>query len=190
MAKDKAINTPVETREIKKTMVAPLAWLAGVLTTEQLGEFTEKFGYPSTGTSVSTGPREITILRDGEVVLGRKCTVTGYFFDINRFSKNTTCIKEADAAKGKLYTESKKMEEEAKVILDEARTIEDIEEKVAKYGEYDSALQNAKDKRAEKVEVNPDWLLDGFETIEELANHFGVEVQQNIPAPEKEAEAE
>lgn len=186
----KETNTPVETREVKKTMVAPLAWLAGVLSAEQLGEFTEKFGYPSTGTTVSTGPREITILRDGDVVLGRKCTVTGYFFDINRFSKNTTCIKEADAAKGKLYTESKKMEEEAKSILEDARTIEDIEEKVAKYGEYDSALQNAKNKRAEKVEVNPEWLEGGFATIEDLANHFGVEVQQNVPAPESEEDSE
>jgi len=81
-------------REIKKTMVAPLAFLAGVLTSEQLEEFTNKFGYASTGTSVATGPKEVTILRDGDVVVGRKCTVTGMFFDIEKFSKNTTCIKE------------------------------------------------------------------------------------------------
>lgn len=168
-------------REIKKTMVAPLAWLAAlaVLTEEQLGEFTEKFGYTSNGTSgVSTGPREVTILRDGETVVGRKCTVTGMFFDIERFSKNTTCIKEADAAKGKLYNESKKMEDNAKAILEEARTIEDIEEKVAKFEEYDVALQNAKAHRVQPVEVNEDWLVDGFETIEALAEHLGVELPE------------
>lgn len=178
MAKEK-LNTEV-TREVKKTMVAPLAWLAGVLTTEQLGEFTEKFGYPSTGTTVSTGPREVTILRIGDDVLGRKCTVTGLFYDIARFSKNTTCIKEADAAKGKLYNESKKMEDNAKSILDEARTIEDIEDKVAKFEEYDMALQDAKNFRAQPVEIVEDWLVDGFETIEALAEHLGVE----IPAAE------
>ena len=164
-------------KEIKKTMVAPLAWLAGVLTEAQLGEFTEQFGYTSNGTSnVSTGPKEVTILRDGDVVVGRKCTVTGMFFDIEKFSKNTTCIKEADAAKGKLYNESKKMEEAAKSILDEARTIEDIEEKVAKFEAYDVALQDAKNYRLKPVEVNPDWLVDGFATIEELAENLGIEL--------------
>lgn len=166
----------VETREIKKTMVAPIAWLAGVLTAEQMTDFTEKFGYPSSGASVSTGPKEVTILRNGDVVVGRKCTVTGMFFDIEKFSKNTTCIKEADAAKGKLYNESKKMEEAAKSILDEARTIEDIEEKVAKFEAYDVALQDAKNYRLKPVEVNPDWLTDGFATIEELAENLGVEL--------------
>jgi hypothetical protein len=163
-------------REIKKTMVAPLAFLAGVLTSEQLEDFTNKFGYASTGTSVSTGPKEVTILRDGDVVVGRKCTVTGMFFDIEKFSKNTTCIKEADAAKGKLYNESKKMEEAAKSILDEARTIEDIEDKVAKFEEYDMALQEAKNFRAKPVEIVEDWLVDGFGTIEALAEHLGVEI--------------
>lgn len=163
-------------REIKKTMVAPLAFLAGVLTSEQLEEFTNKFGYASTGTTASTGPREVTILRLGDDVLGRKCTVTGLFYDIERFSKNTTCIKEADAAKGKLYNESKKMEEAAKSILEEARTLEDIEEKVAKFEEYDSALQEAKNFRAQPVEIVEDWLVDGFETIEALAEHLGVEM--------------
>lgn len=164
-------------REIKKTMVAPLAWLAGVLTEAQLGEFTEQFGYTSNGTSgVSTGPKEITILRDGEVVVGRKCTVTGMFFDIEKFSKNTTCIKEADAAKGKLYNESKKMEEAAKAILDEARNIEDIEEKVAKFEAYDVALQDAKAHRLQPVVIDEAWLFDGFATIEELAENLGVEI--------------
>ena len=170
-------------REVKKTMVAPLAWLAGVLTTEQLGEFTEKFGYPATGTTVSTGPKEVTILRAGDVIVGRKCTVTGMFFDIEKFSKNTTCIKEADAAKGKLYNESKKMEEAAKSILDEARTIEDIEEKVAKFEAYDVALQDAKNYRLKPVVIDEAWLVDGFATIEELAENLGVEI---TPATEAE----
>lgn len=165
-------------REIKKTMVAPLAFLAGVLTSGQLEEFTNKFGYASTGTSVATGPKEVTILRDGDVIVGRKCTVTGMFFDIERFSKNTTCIKEADAAKGKLYNESKKMEESAKLILEEARTLEDIEEKVAKFEAYDAALQEAKAFRAQPVAIEDSWLVDGFTTIEELAEHLGVELVQ------------
>jgi hypothetical protein len=165
-------------REIKKTMVAPLAYLAGVLTSEQLEDFTNQFGYTSTGTSVSTGPKEVTILRDGDVVVGRKCTVTGMFFDIEKFSKNTTCIKEADAAKGKLYNESKKMEEAAKSILEEARTLEDIEEKVAKFEEYDVALQEAKAFRTQTVAVEDSWLVDGFATIEELAEHLGVDLVQ------------
>lgn len=166
-------------REIKKTMVAPLAFLAGVLTSEQLEEFTNKFGYAS---SVSTGPKEVTILRDGDVIVGRKCTVTGMFFDIERFSKNTTCIKEADSAKGKLYNESKKMEETAKSILEEARTLEDIEEKVAKFEAYDVALQEAKVFRAQPVAVEDSWLVDGFATIEELAEHLGVKLVQTADA--------
>lgn len=165
-------------KEIKKTMVAPLAWLAGVLTESQLNEFTEQFGYTLSGNATtSTGPREVTILKVGDEVLGRKCSVTGLFYEIGRFSKNTTCIKEADAAKGKLYNESKKMEEDAKSILEVARTVEDIEEKVAKFEEYDVALQNAKAHRTQAVEINPEWLVDGVETIEELAELLGVEIK-------------
>ena len=163
-------------KEIKKTMVAPLAWLAGVLTAEQLEDFTNQFGYTSNGTAVSSGPREITILKIKDEVLGRKCTVTGMFFDIAKFSKNTTCIKEADAVKGRLYNESKKMEEEAKAILEEARAIEDIEEKVAKFEAYDVALQDAKAYRLQPVVIDEAWLVDGFATIEELAENLGVEI--------------
>lgn len=165
-------------KEIKKTMEAPLAWLEGKLDAEQLVEFTELFGYKADG-STSTGPREITILKDSEgEMLGRKCTVCGVFFPADRFAKNTTCIKEADGAKGKLYNESKKMEKEAMVILEEAREITDVAEKVAKFEEYDQKLLEAKEYRLQPIEVNPEWLEGSFETIEELASSLGVEVQE------------
>ena len=159
--------------EIKKTMVAPLAYLAGVLTSEQLTEFTNQFCYKADG-AVSTGPREVTILKDGEDMVGRKCMVTNRFYPADRFAKGTTCIKEADGAKGKLYTESKKMEKDAMSLLDEARTIEDIEERVAKFEEYDQALQDAKEFRGQTIEVQPEWLDGSFETIEELAAELGI----------------
>lgn len=164
---------------IKKTMEAPLAYLVAlnVMSEAQLNEFQTKFCYAAAG-SVSNGPREITILKDADgEMLGRKCMVTNLFYVADRFAKGTTCIKEADGAKGKLYTESKKMEKEAMSLLDEAREIEDIEERVAKFEAYDQALQDAKVVRTQPVVIQDEWLEGGFATIEDLALDLGVEVQ-------------
>lgn len=165
-------------KEIKKTMVAPIAYLAGILTESQLQEFTEKFGLRAAGSSSSNGPREITILKDAEGnMLGRKCMVTNAFFVADRFSKNTTCIKEADAARGSRHAEARKALKEAEAILVEAREIADIEEKVAKFEEYDNAVQAANDLRSAEIVVKDEWLEGSFETIEDLAADLGVEVQ-------------
>ena len=163
---------------IKKTMVEVLAFVTenGRMSKENLQLFTENFCIAKSG-SVSTGPREITILKniDGEQ-LGRKCTVTGLWFDNSYFSKGTTCVKDADAAKGKLYNESKKMEKDAQSLLDEAKDITDVMEKVAKYEEYDAKLAEAKVFRLQPVEVTAEMTSGGVETIEELAESMGVEV--------------
>jgi hypothetical protein len=95
---------------------------------------------------------------DGEQ-LGRKCTVTGLWFDNSYFSKGTTCVKDADAAKGKLYNESKKMEKDAQSLLDEAKDITDVMEKVAKYEEYDAKLAEAKAFRLTPVTVTDEMNL-------------------------------
>ena len=163
---------------IKKTMVEALAFVTenGRMSKENLQLFTDNFCVAKSGT-VSTGPREVTILKDidGEQ-LGRKCTVTGLWFDNSYFSKGTTCVKDADAAKGKLYNESKKMEKDAQSLLDEAKDITDVMEKVAKYEEYDAKLAEAKAFRLQPVEVTSDMTSGGVETIEDLAEFMGVEV--------------
>jgi hypothetical protein len=172
---------------LKKTMVKVAEQLVSEGIT--LSDAVIAIMQPAEGTT-SNGPREITILRDGPTVdanvLGRKCTVTGLFFPIDRFAKNTSCIKEADAAKGKLYNESKAMEKDAMAVLDEAREIEDAMEKVAKFEEYDQKLLDAKAHRSQEVQVDKKALDGGFATIEELASSLGVEVI----APEARKQAE
>jgi hypothetical protein len=168
-------------QEIKKTMEKPLAFLVGLegkkVTAEMIEQFTTQFCYKADGTS--NGPREVTILRvdmndANSEVLGRKCTVVGRFFPINRFAKNTSCIKEADGAKGKLYNESKAMEKDAQVLLDEARECVEAVDKIAKFEAYDAQLQLAADHRKQPIEVQPEWLEGSFETIEELAASLGL----------------
>ena len=165
-------------KEIKKTMEAPIAALkllvGSKFTEEKLQDFINQFGYKSEGTTTS-GPREITILKDAEGnVLGRKCTVLGSFFKVDRFSKGATMVKEVEAVKAKLYTESKKMEKDAGALLDEARTLTDAGEKVAKYEEYDQKLVEAKNHRNQTVTIEN--IEGGFATIEDLAKDLGVEV--------------
>ena len=176
---------------IKKTMVEALAFVTenGNMSADNLELFTSSFCIAKSGAAGSNGPKPLTILRDGSdvatsTILGRLCSVTHKFFIIDRFAKNTSCIKEADAAKGKLYNESKQLEKAAQTLLDEARDIADIEEKVAKFEEYDQALINAAEVRKTPVEVQDEWLDGSFDTIEELASDLGVEVIKPI-APVK-----
>ena len=181
------MSTETNTPTIKKTMIEVLAFVTahGNMSKENLDTFTNDFCIPKTGSTTSNGPREITILKDidGEQ-LGRKCSVTGVWFDNSFFSKGTTCIKEADAAKGKLYTASKVMEKDAQVLLAEAKDITDIEEKVAKYEEYDAKLAEAKAHRLQDVTVEVP--AGGFDTIEALAEDMGVEVNPVAPAEDAE----
>lgn len=127
-----------------------------------------KLMLPSTP-EASTEPKEVTILKDGEGnVIARKCTITNKWFEIERFYKNGTIIKEADGAKNKLYAESKAMESKAKSILDEARTLVDVEAKLAKFEEYDKALVEAKEYRAQPIVVDEKWLEGSFESPEDF----------------------
>ena len=164
-------------KEIKKTMVDALAFITehGNMSKENLELFTTNYCIAKSGGS--KGPRELTILRAGssveDEILGRKCTITHKFFTIDRFSKNTSCIKEADAVKLKRYNESKKMEKAAQSLLAEARDITDVAEKVAKFEEYDAALAEATEYRKADFDVE---FEGGFDTIEDLAASLGVEV--------------
>jgi hypothetical protein len=163
---------------IKKSMVAVLEFVTenGNMSKENLTKFTNEFCV-SKSAPESTGPREVTILKDNAGnMLGRKCTVTGLWFEADCFSKGTTCVKEADAARGKLYNESKKMEKEALSILEEAKELTDVMEKVAKYEEYDAKLAEAKTFRNQPVVVTESMTEGGFATIEELATAMGVEL--------------
>ncbi|MCI4437418.1 MAG: hypothetical protein JHC33_11485 [Ignisphaera sp.] len=163
---------------IKKSMVAVLAFITenGKMSKENLAKFTNEFCISKSG-SESNGPRELTVLRDeAGNMLGRKCTVTGLWFEASYFSKNTTCNKEADAVRAKFYNDSKKMEKEALSILDDAKALTDVMDKVAKYEEYDSKLSEAKLYRNQPIIVTDSMKLGGFETIDELAESIGVEL--------------
>ena len=157
---------------------------------ENLEKFTNEFCVAKSATT-SNGPREVTILKDIDGnQLGRKCTVTEKWFANDAFSKGTTCVKLADAERAKLYTESKKMERDAQKLLDEAKEITDVEEKVAKYEEYDKALADAKAFRTTPVTITDEMLVGGFDTIEDLAASMGVEVNPVKPTPVENAEGE
>ena len=181
----------MSTPTIKKTMIGALAFITanGNLSAANLEQFTNEFCVAKSGTSGSNGPREITILKDIEgVQLGRKCSATGLWFDNSYFSKNTTLNKESEKAKVKLYHDGKKLEKDAQSILAEAKDITDIDEKVAKYEEYDAALTEAKNIKSTFV-VTDAMTKDGVETIELLAESMDVEVNPVKPA-EDPAETE
>jgi len=169
---------------IKKTMQAPLEFIKenGNLSKDNLNKFIVLFCATK---ATATNPREVTILKDTEGnQLGRKCSVTGLWFDNSHFSKNTTCVKEADKARGQRHVEARKMIKDAESILAEAKDITDIEEKVAKYEEYDAKLAEANAHRKADITVTETMKQGGFNTIEELAQNLGVAVN---PAPEAEA---
>ena len=167
---------------VKKTMIAALAFVTehGRMSADNLALFTANYCVAK-GRGESNGPREITILKDIEgVQLGRKCTATNLWFDNTHFSKNTTINKPAEKVKVALYHEGKKLEKDAQSILVEAKDIVDVNEKVAKYEEYDAALASAKDIKATFV-VTDEMNADGVATIEELAQALGVEVNPVKP---------
>jgi hypothetical protein len=174
--------------EIKKTMVAVLAFVTenGNMSKDNLELFTSKFCVKASG---STGSREVTILKDieGEQI-GRKCSLTGLWFSNDSFSKNTTCVKLADAARGKRHGDARAMEAAAKSILAEAKELTDIADKVAKYEEYDAKLAEAQAHRGSEVIITDEMKEGGVETIEELAKALGVEVNPVKPVePTEEA---
>lgn len=117
----------------------------------------------------SSEPKEVTILKDeaGEMI-ARKCTITNKWYLAERFYKNGSIIKEADGAKNKLYAESKTMENNAKSILEEARSLTNVEDKLAKFEEYDRALEAAKAHRNQPVVVDEKWLEGSFDTMEDV----------------------
>lgn len=127
-----------------------------------------KLMLPAT-TESSSVPREVTILKDeaGEMI-ARKCTITNKWFLAERFYKNGSIIKEADGAKNKLYSESKAMENTAKSILEEARSLTNVEDKLAKFEEYDRALEAAKAYRNQQIVVDPAWLEGSFDSLEDV----------------------
>jgi len=176
-------------QEIKKTMVEALEFVKthGRMKEDKLEEFITKFCIKKDGATATT-PREVTILKDVDGnQLGRKCSVTGLWFPNEAFSKGTSCIKLADSAKGKIYAESKKMEKDAQSLLDEARDLTDIQEKVAKFTEYDEKLLAAKEYRLQPVPVTDEMKQGGFESIEALAKHLKVKVNPVKPTgPEAE----
>ncbi len=172
---------------LKKTMVTVAELLIGEGIT--LSEAVIKCMQPVDG-STSSAPRAITILKDIEgVQLGRQCSVTGLWFANDKFNKGTTCVKFADAAKGKLYNESKTIEKEAMTLIDEAREITDVKEKVAKFEAYDKKLQDAKAHRAKAVAVTPEMKEGGVETIDALAKALKVPVNPVKPAEPETTEA-
>lgn len=179
----------VEELGIKKTMLTVATAMVNAKVAQAIGD--EKWQTivdamkPADGSTSST-PREVTILKDEDGnQLGRKCSVTGLWFANDKFNKGTTCVKLADSAKGKLYTESKVMEKDAMSLMDEARELTDVAEKVAKFEAYDKKLLEAKAHRATPVTVTEDMQKGGVETIEVLAKQLGVEVNPVKAATEE-----
>ena len=170
---------------IKKTMVDALAFVTqyGNMSKDNLAIFTKQFCEAKDGSTTTGTPREAVKLYDVDgVLLGRKCTVTGKWFGADCFYKDGSIHKEADAAKAKLYTESKKMESEAQRILDEAREITDMEDKLAAYERYDTAMVEAKNHRLQPLDIT---IKGGFDTIQDLAAALGVDVITEKPKVEE-----
>ena len=127
-----------------------------------------KLMLPAT-TESSSEPKALTILKDeaGEVI-ARMCTITNKWYLAERFYKNGSIIKEADGAKNKLYAESKTMENKAKSILEEARALTNVEDKLAKFEEYDRALEGAKAHRNQPIIVDEKWLEGSFDSLDDV----------------------
>jgi len=174
--------------QIKKTMVAPLAFLTGKLNKEQIAAFTEQFCIPAAGTTGESKPREIVKLlnKTGEMI-GRRCSITKKWLDASEFFKDGSMSKSADKVKAKYYTESKAMEKKALAVLDEARELTDPKAKLAKFEEYDKAMENAKATRLKDItkEVKFDEGTKTFDTIEALAASMKVQVITEKPKAEE-----
>ena len=169
--------------KVKKTVVPMIDYLASKVDTATLKEFVEKFGLKST---TSGQPREAVKLFDANGnVLGRRCTVTGKWFPIDRFYKSTTFIKEADKLKQKYYAEGQKIKKEAEKLLKKAREEEDPAKKLELFEQYDAQIEKAKEIANKDVSGEVEF-EGGFDTIEDLAKSLGVEVITSAPKESSE----
>ena len=182
---------------IKKTMLPLFTLLVESDAEARLGDNTwaailEEMK-PKTATAGTTTPREVTILKDVDGnVLGRQCTLSKKWFPISEFFKGTSVIKKLDQEKAKIYNEAKKLEKDADSIRDEAKTAETPEERLAIYDRYESALDEAKLARTKPVDAKivKAEAKDGLDTIEQLAEQFGVVLGETANVPKvKETEA-
>lgn len=138
--------------------------------------------------TASGAPREITLLKDVDGnVIGRKCTLSDKWFAIGEFFKGTSVIKQLDQEKARIYTAAKKLEKEAEVIRDEAKSAETPEAKLEVYERYENAIDEAKKARTIAVDTKiiAEESKDGLATIDELAKALGVELGKtaNVPKP-------
>jgi hypothetical protein len=170
--------------EIKKTMLGALAFVTenGNMSEDNLEQFTIDFCVKSA--KGESKPRIATKLFDSEgVLLGGRCSATEKWFPLSDFNHHHGLAKEAQNIKSRFNTEAKTLEGKANGLLDAARDLTDMTEKLAKFEEYDDALAEATEVRNQPVEVEnfgEDKHI-GCETIDELAIELGVDVITTKP---------
>ncbi len=179
---------------IKKTVQATYDLLIGANVNELISvEAWEAIEQSMTAKAqtASGAPREVTLLKDlhGEVI-GRLCTLSRKWFPIASFFKGTSVIKELDQEKAKVYNAAKKLEKEAEVIREEAKTAETPEDKLAVYDRYEAALDTAKAARTTPVDAKIVTKAgkDGLDSIEALADSLGVVLGETANVPKVKEE--
>ena len=171
----------IEADKAKTSMAKALDFLNGLkgkpLTAEVIKQFADNFATKSTRTG-SGQPREATKLfdKDGNLIGGR-CRATGKWFAAEFFNFHHSMAKEADKLNNRLVAQAKKIEQDAKELLDNAREEKDAKTKLKIFEQYDAELNKAKKVRGGEIKLADfENKVQNFETVEELAKQLKVEV--------------
>jgi len=182
---------------IKKTMAGALAFVTeyGNMSIEDLATFTAEFCEAKGRSETSGEPREIVRLYDKfGITIARRCSIFKVWLTPDMFNgniENMSVCREANKLKTANLRKSEAMVRGGEAIRLEAKELTDIEDKLAKFEEYDAILEDAKTIKSAAIEIDDvpesaDELFTYFETIEEIAESLGVEVITEKPKAETE----
>ena len=173
----------IEDNKAKTSMASALEFLNSLkgkqINNDLLTQFATKFATKTTRTSSGEGkPREATKLYDkAGNLIGGKCRATGQWFKAEVYNFHHGLSKEADKLNNRLNAEARKIEEEAKKLLDSARDEENAQEKLKLFEKYDNELNRAKQVKQREIKIEHfESKIENFDTVEKLAKNLQVEV--------------
>jgi len=179
---------------IKKTMTGALAFVTenGNMSSEDLATFTAQF-CEAKGREATGEPRETVRLYDAfGNTIARRCSIFKVWLTPDMFNgniENMSICREANKLKTANLRASEAIVRKGEATRLEAKELTDIEEKLAKFEEYDAMLEEAKTVKNASIEIDnvpetADDIFTYFETIEEIAESLGVAVITEKPKAE------
>ena len=172
---------------IKKTMQEALAFVTPLLNEDDLLTFTNTFCVAKTRAVGTGAPREIVRLYDvyGNTI-ARRCSAFKVWLlpsDFNGDIEKMSICREANKLKTANLRSAEKLVRDGEEIRLQAKDLTDVEEKLAKFEEYDAILEEAKQLRTQAV--SPDGIaLTSYDSVESVAQALGVDVITEKPTIE------